>query len=66
MATEKREISYKDAMTEIEHIIEKLNDGDLDIDTVSKDVKRATELVVLCKSKLKRSELEIKKLFELE
>ena len=57
------EVSYNDAMSEIEDIIEKLNNGELDIDTISQDVKRATELVVLCKSKLKKSEDEIKKLF---
>lgn len=66
MTKSTKEISYKEAMIEIESIIEKLNNGELDIDTISQDVKRATELVLLCKNKLKKSETEIKKLFEAE
>ena len=66
MAKSTKEISYNQAMEEIEGIIEKLNNGELDIDTISQDVKRATELVVICKEKLKKSEDEIKQLFDTE
>ena len=62
----KKELSYSEAMIEVEKIIKKLNNDELDIDTISVDIKRATELIKLCKSKLKKSEAEITELFETE
>lgn len=55
----KKEISYNDALAEIEAILAKLNDESLDIDTLSVQVKRATELISLCKLKLKKVENEV-------
>ena len=62
----KKELSYSEAMVEVEKIIKKLNNDELDIDTISVDIKQATELIKLCKSKLKKSEAEITELFETE
>ncbi len=63
---ENAEMKYSEAMMEIERIIKKLNDGELDIDTISTEIKQATELIGLCKAKLKKSETEIKELFKTE
>ncbi len=60
----KQEISYRTAISEIDEIVAKLNMGNLDIDTVSQDVKRALELIALCKEKLTKSEEEVRKIIE--
>lgn len=64
MAKSKKEISYQDAMSEVDEILEKLSNEELDIDSLVKDVKHATELLTLCKVKLRSAEDEITKLFE--
>lgn len=64
MAKSKKEISYQDAMSEVDEILEKLSNEELDIDSLVKDVKHATELLTLCKAKLRSAEDEITKLFE--
>lgn len=51
-------------MAEVDEILEKLNNEELDIDSLVKDVKQATELLSLCKNKLRSAESEITKLFE--
>lgn len=64
MARQTKVISYNDAMAQVDEILEKLNNEELDIDSLVKDVKQATELLTLCKGKLRSAESEITKLFE--
>lgn len=48
-------LSYSQARFELEEIVEKLDDADLDVDVVVDLVKRATKLHKLCDSKLRRA-----------
>jgi exodeoxyribonuclease VII small subunit len=57
------EISYKDALEELNSILEKIESGDTDIDDLTKIVKRALFLVNFCKSKLKNTEDELQGIF---
>ncbi len=59
-----KKISYQEAMNQINSILEKLNNEELDIDALSKEIKKATELITLCKQKLRTAQDEIDKLFE--
>ena len=54
-----KELSYSEAMSEIESILERMNESNPDIDTLSKDVRRAGELIALCRSRLRKAEDEI-------
>ena len=58
MATKK--FNYKKSLEEIEQIVHKIENEEPDIDELSAMVKKAAELIRLCKSKLKdtNSELE--------
>ncbi|MEG2759480.1 MAG: exodeoxyribonuclease VII small subunit [Rikenellaceae bacterium] len=49
----KNEITYNAAVESIEEIIEKLGDNQMDVDLLSKEVKRASELIAICKEKLR-------------
>jgi len=60
MVSKEKEIKYGDAIKELDSILERLQAGEIDIDDLSKEVKRAVELIKLCKSKIERTELEIK------
>ncbi|MFC2448383.1 MAG: exodeoxyribonuclease VII small subunit, partial [Prevotella denticola] len=44
------------------NIVEKMERGELDVDSMVSQLKRAQELVKLCKKKLKHTDDEIQKL----
>ena len=50
-------------MTEIERIMTNLRGENVDVDTLTAEVKRASELIAKCKSKLHATEEEVKRLF---
>lgn len=56
---ENREISYSEAMAEVEQILASLGDGAINIDTLSERVKRASELISLCRTRLRKAEDEV-------
>jgi exodeoxyribonuclease VII small subunit len=60
----KKTFSYKQAISEIEEIIGKLENEEIDLDKLSENVKRASELIMNCKSNLKSSEAEIEKIIK--
>ena len=55
----KKNVSYSEAMAEIESIIGQMEDGDLDIDILGEKVKRVTELIKFCKEKLHKTGEEV-------
>lgn len=58
-----REIPYTEAMAEIEKIMSKLRSESIDVDTLTAEVKRASELIEMCKKRLRTTEEEVRKLF---
>lgn len=59
---EENKLSYKEAMAEIESIVARLEDNQLDVDELSGKVKRVSELIAFCKSKLHETEEEVEKI----
>lgn len=60
-------LSYSNAIKEIEEILKYIESQEVDVDVLVEKVKRATELILFCKSKLKTAEEELHKtLIELE
>jgi exodeoxyribonuclease VII small subunit len=60
----KNEFSFNKAVTEIENILHNIESGDLDIDKLAVEVKRASELIKLCQKKLRTTEEEINSIFK--
>ena len=58
------ELSYKEAMQEIETILRQLREEQNSVDTLAERVARATELIALCREKLRKTECEISKIIE--
>lgn len=58
----KGDITYNAAVESIEEIIEHLGDSDMDIDMLSKEVKRASELIAICKEKLRDASKEVEEI----
>lgn len=57
-------MEYKDAMKELEEILADINQNQSDIDQLATKVARASELIKLCKTKLKTTEEQIQTIFE--
>ena len=60
----KKDISYNDAVKEIEEILHQIENEELDIDILSEKVKRVSTLLKLCKKKLHQTENEVQKILE--
>ena len=57
-----KEIKYEAAFAELQSIVNKMENDELDIDQLSEQLKRAQELIKFCKDKLTKTDEEIKKI----
>lgn len=57
-----KKINYEAALSEIEEIVNKMENDEFDIDQLSVNLKRAQTLIKLCRDKLTKTDEEIKKL----
>jgi exodeoxyribonuclease VII small subunit len=60
----KEKISYSEAVAEIETILEKIEEGKLDVDELAKKVSRVTDLLKICRDKLHLTEKQISKILD--
>ncbi|MBF0479558.1 MAG: exodeoxyribonuclease VII small subunit [Candidatus Omnitrophica bacterium] len=56
--------TYKDSMSRLTEIIERIEDENVDVDELSAHVKEAVKLIKTCKEKIEKAELEVKKVVE--
>ena len=62
----KEEMKYEQAFAELQAIVRRMENDELDIDQLSDQLKRAQQLIKLCKDKLTKTEAEIKKILAAE
>lgn len=55
-------IKYEDAIRQLEDIVEKLENNELDIDEMPEALKRAQQLLKLCRDRLTKTDEEIQKI----
>ncbi len=60
----KKEIKYEEAVSELEQIVSKMENNELDIDTLGEQLKHAQQLIKLCRDKLTKTDQEIKTILE--
>ena len=60
----KKPVKYQQAIDELNAILESLQQESVDVDELSAKVKRATELITLCKDKIQKTEFEVKKILK--
>jgi len=58
----KKNSSYNDAVAEIEDILRKIENEELDVDELGKNVERVSFLLKMCKEKLHKTEVEVEKI----
>lgn len=59
-----KELKYEEAVRQLETIVDKLENNELDIDELSAQLKNAQQLIKLCKDKLTRTDNDIKKILD--
>ena len=57
-----KKINYEAALSELEEIVNKMENDEFDIDQLSVNLKRAQTLIKLCRDKMTKTYAEIKKL----
>ena len=55
-------MKYEEAVRELESLVSKMGNGDIDIDVLAENLKKAQDLLKMCKDKLTKTEEEIQKL----
>ncbi len=58
----KTEMTYGEAMTRLQDIVNKIDSGELEIDLLADRIREANELIAFCRDKLVGAEAEVKKL----
>jgi len=58
----KKAIKYNEAVNELNTILEDLESERVDVDELTVRVKKAVELIKLCREKIEETELEVRKI----
>lgn len=59
-----KKVTYSQAFEELQEIIKDLENEEIPVDELSGKVKRAAELIRICKAKLTTTEEDVKKILE--
>lgn len=57
-----QELTYESAYTELLQIAKEIEDESISVDVLAEKVKRASELITFCQSKLKTAEADVTKI----
>jgi len=60
--TPAKKLSFGEAVSEVEQILAGLEQDEIDIDRLSEEVRRAVELIQVCREKLDRTDTEVREL----
>ena len=55
-------MKYEKAIAELEQIVGQMESGELDLDTLTTKLKRAQELIKMCKDRLTKTDEEIQQI----
>ena len=58
------EINYQKAFDELQDIVSDMEDGQINVDELAQKVKRASELIRICKNKLTATEGDVQKILK--
>ena len=58
------EVKYNKAIKKLEEIIEKIESETIDVDELSEKVQEAVGLIKMCKEKISKAEMDVKKVVE--
>ncbi|NLN95643.1 MAG: exodeoxyribonuclease VII small subunit [Bacteroidales bacterium] len=59
-----KEIDYTEAFEELQKIVTEIEMGEITVDELSEKVKRAAQLIKICKTKLSTTEEDVNKILQ--
>ncbi len=59
-----KQLTYTEAFDELQQIVRDIEEGEIGVDQLSAKVKRASELIRICKNKLSSTEGDVNKILE--
>ena len=59
-----KKVTYSEAILEIEAILEKIENEELDVDELAEKVKRVSALLKICKNKLTRTNEQVEQILK--
>jgi exodeoxyribonuclease VII small subunit len=59
-----KELKYTEAFDELQQIVADLEDGEISVDELSLKIKRASELIKICKTKLVSTEEDVNQILK--
>lgn len=62
MENEQETLSYEQAYSELRQIIDRLENSDVNIDVLTKEIERAESLLDLCNKRLSQVEVDVQEL----
>jgi exodeoxyribonuclease VII small subunit len=60
----KKKQSYKEALSEIESILSQIENEELDVDELASQVEKVSQLIKVCKDKLRKTEDDVEKILK--
>ena len=57
-------MKYEEAVAQLEAIVRRMETGELNLDSLADELKKAQKLIKMCKDKLTKTDEEIKKMLE--
>lgn len=57
-------IRYRDAMAELERLLDEIDDDGVDLDELALKVERASQLIKVCREKIARTEMQVRSIIE--
>ena len=60
----KKTVTYSEAMAEVEEILQKIENEELDVDDLAEKVKRVSVLLKICKDKLLKTNEQVEQILK--
>jgi len=58
------ELGFGDAMEELEAILRRVEGEEIDIDALAEEMRRAAELLEVCRGKIRKAEVEVSQIVQ--
>ena len=57
-------LSFREAMDELEGILERIEGEEIDVDRLAQELRRAAQLLDVCRGKIRRAEVEVSQIVQ--
>jgi exodeoxyribonuclease VII small subunit len=62
--TKSEDLSFSKALQELEAILQRIDNDSIDIDALAGELRRATDLLEICRGKIRKAEVEVNQIVQ--